>query len=89
MMLAELSGPRYVLAPVELATVAVPALVIAGTTSHPALRSIAGALADGLPDARFVELEGSGHVTYAERPDQFADAVAAFATELQHTAGPR
>ena len=37
-------------------------------------------------DARFVELHGSGHVTYAERPDEFARAVAAFATELQPTA---
>jgi 3-oxoadipate enol-lactonase len=35
-----------------------------------------------LPDAHFVELAGSGHVTYAERPDEFAQAVAAFATEV-------
>jgi pimeloyl-ACP methyl ester carboxylesterase len=31
-----------------------------------------------------VELHGSGHVTYAERPDEFADAVAAFATDLEY-----
>jgi 3-oxoadipate enol-lactonase len=87
MMLAELDGPRYSLNVDDLPTVAVPALVIAGTTSHPALRSIARVLANGLPDARFVELDGSGHVTYAERPDEFAHAVAAFATELQSAGG--
>jgi pimeloyl-ACP methyl ester carboxylesterase len=35
-----------------------------------------------LPEVRFAELAGSGHVTYAERPGEFADAVAAFATEV-------
>jgi pimeloyl-ACP methyl ester carboxylesterase len=82
MMLAEFGGPRYQLGVDDLATVAVPALVIAGTTSHPALRSIAHALARGLPHARLVELPGSGHVTHAERPDGFAAAVAAFATDV-------
>jgi pimeloyl-ACP methyl ester carboxylesterase len=86
MMLAEFGGPRYSLSVDDLPTVTVPALVVAGTTSHPALRSIARVLARGLPDARFVELDGSGHVTYAEQPDEFAHAVAAFATELQRTA---
>jgi pimeloyl-ACP methyl ester carboxylesterase len=88
MMLAEFDGPRYHLGVDDLSAVAVPALVIAGTTSHPALRSIARVLARGLPDARFVELHGSGHVTYAERPDEFAGAVAAFATELQPASHP-
>jgi len=89
MMLAEFDGPHYHLSVDDLSAIAVPALVIAGTTSHPALRSIARVLAHGLPDARFVELHGSGHVTYAERPDEFARAVAAFATELQPTATHR
>lgn len=89
MMLAELGGPRYNLSVDDLTAVAVPALVIAGTTSHPGLRSIARVLARGLPDARFVELSDSGHVTYAERPDEFARAVAAFATELQPTTALR
>jgi pimeloyl-ACP methyl ester carboxylesterase len=44
--------------------------------------SVARGLAAALPDARFVELEGSGHVTYAERPDDFANAVSVFAAEL-------
>jgi 3-oxoadipate enol-lactonase len=82
MMLAEFTGPSYQLNPEDAATIELPCLVIAGTTSHPALRAIAARLVRALPDARFVELEGSGHVTYAERADGFARAVASFATEL-------
>ncbi len=82
MMVAEFDGPRYHLGVAELSTVTVPALVIAGAASHPSLRAIAVALARGLPDARFIEFEGCGHVCYAERPDEFARAVATFATEV-------
>lgn len=82
MMLAEFAGPRYQLDLGEVTGIALPALVIAGTDSHPALRAIAATLARALPDARFAELAGSGHVTYAERPDEFARAVAAFAAEV-------
>jgi pimeloyl-ACP methyl ester carboxylesterase len=35
-----------------------------------------------LPDARFVELEECGHVTYAEQPGAFARAVSVFAAEI-------
>lgn len=82
MMLAELTGPPYPLTTADVADITLPCLVLAGTISHPALRAIATALARALPDARFVEIDSSGHVTYAERPDEFAQAVAAFATEL-------
>lgn len=82
MMLAELSGQPYVLSPADLAAVRLPTMVIAGSKSHPTLRAIAAVLVRSLPDARFVELTGSGHVTYAERPDEFAQAVAAFAREV-------
>ena len=82
MMLAEFAGPPYQLALNDVTGIAVPCLVVAGTESHPALRSIAATLVRALPDARFIELAGSGHVTYVERPDQFARATAAFATEV-------
>jgi pimeloyl-ACP methyl ester carboxylesterase len=75
MMLAEFAGPPYVLTLDQAAGIDLPALVIAGTTSHPALRAIAATLARTLPDARLLELDGSGHVTYVERPDDFARAV--------------
>lgn len=92
MMLAEFASPPYQLALNDITGIALPCLVIAGTESHPALRGIAAALVHALPDARFIELVGSGHVTYAERPDEFARAVAAFATEVtsrQHSRATR
>lgn len=80
------SAPLQV-TPVQLSAVTVPILVIAGELSHPALRSVANRLAISLPDARLVELPNSGHVTYAEQPEAFANAVSIFATELdQRTA---
>lgn len=82
MMLAEFAGRPYALDQGQAAGIHVPARVIAGTTSHPALRAIAVTLARSLPDARLVELDGSGHVTYFERPDQFADEVRDFARLL-------
>lgn len=77
----ELRSPPLVVTPEDLAAAAVPALVVSGTDSHPVLQSVAQRLA-ALPDARFVELAGSGHVTYAEQPAVFADAVAVFDAEL-------
>ncbi len=83
MMLAEFAGEPYQPTVSDIAGITLPCLVIAGTGSHPALRTIAAALASALPDARFAELAGSGHVTYAERPDEFAHAVATFTSEAQ------
>lgn len=82
MMLAEFAGPSYQLSTDAAAAITLPCLVLSGTDSHPALRAIATTLARVLPDARFVELEGSGHVTYAERPQEFARAVTAFSPEI-------
>jgi pimeloyl-ACP methyl ester carboxylesterase len=79
LMLAEFSAPPYVLDRDDVGRIHVPTLVIAGTTSHPALRTIAATLARTLPDARLLELADCGHVTYVERPDEFAAAVRTFA----------
>ena len=79
---ADLRAPSLDVTASDLAAVTLPTLVIAGDTSHPALRSIAHRLAAALADARFIELADCGHVTYAEQPDMFARAVAAFASEL-------
>jgi pimeloyl-ACP methyl ester carboxylesterase len=78
-MLAEFAGPAYPLDAVQASTLHLPCLVVKGTTSHPALQSIADTLAAAIPGARLTALDGAGHVTYAERPDQFAAAVAGFA----------
>ena len=78
----DLQSPSLDTTPADLAGLAIPALVLSGSVSHPSFRSVAHDLATALPDSRFVELEGSGHVTYAERPDEFENAVRVFATEL-------
>lgn len=70
----------------ELAAVTIPVLVLAGDTSHPSLRLVAYRLAEALPDARFVEFDHCGHVTFAEQPDAFAIAVEMFAGELDRRA---
>jgi 3-oxoadipate enol-lactonase len=80
MLFADLGMPSYQITRDDIAGIDVPALVVAGTDSHPALRTAARALASWLPDARYLELD-CGHVTYAERPEHFARAVAAFASE--------
>jgi pimeloyl-ACP methyl ester carboxylesterase len=82
----DLRSPSLEVTAADLAIVTTPALVIAGTASHPAMRSVAHRLATALPDARLVELTDCGHVTYAEQPDRFADAVSVFAAEIdRHT----
>jgi 3-oxoadipate enol-lactonase len=82
MMLAEFAGRPYSLGLDQVAGIDVRALVITGTSSHPALRTIAATLAAALPRAQLLELNGSGHVTYFERPDDFAGALRIFAAEL-------
>jgi 3-oxoadipate enol-lactonase len=85
----DLRSPSLQVAPADLAAITVPALVIAGDISHPSLRSVAHRLAAALPDARLVELEDCGHVTYAEQPDEFARTVSVFAAELDRRAATR
>lgn len=81
MLFADLGMPAYQITETDIAAIDVPVLVIAGANSHPALRTGAETLASWLPDARLLELD-CGHVTYAERPTDFARAVAAFAGEV-------
>jgi pimeloyl-ACP methyl ester carboxylesterase len=87
--LTDLRSPSLDATDDDLSALAIPALVIAGNTSHPALRSVAHRLANALGDARFVELADCGHVTYVEQPDDFAHAVGVFAAELDDRSAPR
>lgn len=77
-LLGDLTMPPYQVTREDLAQVHVPCLIMRGSESHPLFRSVAGILAESIPSARLVELEGSGHVTYFKRPDEFAAAVAGF-----------
>jgi len=56
-----------------------PCLVTTGSASDAVFRGTAKILASNIPSARLVELAGSGHLTYSEQPEEFADAVGAFA----------
>jgi len=82
MLFADLGMPPYQIGADDIAKIDVPSVVIAGTSSHPALQEAAHTLSKGLPNARLVEFESCGHVTYAERPVEFADTVATFAKEV-------
>ena len=85
MMLAEFAAPPYVLSGDDVTGIDLPALVVSGTTSHPAMRAIATTLARDLPRGRLLELADCGHVTYVERPDEFASAVSTFAAGVPAT----
>jgi pimeloyl-ACP methyl ester carboxylesterase len=65
-----------------LATVTSPALVIAGAEDALSSAADAQAMADALPDAEVVTIQGSGHLTAVEAPDAFNDAVRRFVTRL-------
>jgi 3-oxoadipate enol-lactonase len=81
-MLAELASTPSTITGADLGQLTTPVLLLSGTASHPAFRAVVDVLARTLPDARLVELEGCGHVTYAEQPERFAEAVATFAHEI-------
>jgi pimeloyl-ACP methyl ester carboxylesterase len=85
MMLAELASPPYELHPIDLGAISVPTVVIHGDRSHPAFPAIARILAVGFPNAKLRKLDGSGHVTYAERPDEFAQIITDFVTSMSQT----
>lgn len=88
MLFADLGMPTCVLTRADLSAFQMPALVVTGTRSHPALSETARALAAGLPHARLQELD-CGHVTYAEQPEMFAQAVASLVDELSPRLGPQ
>jgi pimeloyl-ACP methyl ester carboxylesterase len=56
-----------------------PVLVVTGSESPELMRSLALAAVENLPNARSIEIENSGHVAQMEKPDEFAQAVKAFA----------
>ncbi len=62
----------------DLATIRVPTLVIAGTEDRVAPPYLARAMADAIPGAHLVLIEGAGHVANVESPASFNDALAQF-----------
>ncbi|PZE25405.1 MULTISPECIES: alpha/beta fold hydrolase [unclassified Curtobacterium] len=66
----------------RLADVRVPALVLWGDSDRIVTPAYGAALADALPDARFVVVEAAGHLPQLERADATFAAVDAFVTAL-------
>jgi proline iminopeptidase len=62
----------------RLCEVTHPVLVIAGRHDRTCSVAAAQATADGLPDARLVVLERSGHMTYVEENEAYVSAVRRF-----------
>jgi len=60
----------------------VPALAIAGSEDASASPASVKALADVLPNAKYVELVGAAHMAPLEQPDAFADAIRQFLKDL-------
>lgn len=81
-MMAEFDAPPNHVSADDLEAIQVPVLVLNGSDTHPAFRAIADVLEERLPDVRRVVVDGSGHVTYAEQPEQFATAVTSFAADV-------
>ncbi len=61
-----------------LARIAVPALVLSGTLDTAAPASGMARMAARIPDARYVALEGAGHLAYLEQPQAFNAAIEQF-----------
>lgn len=62
----------------RLGEIAVPTLVIVGVADFICPENSARELADGIPGAELVILQGSGHFGHVEEPDVFQDAVLKF-----------
>ena len=71
-LLPDLQMPPYEITPEDLARIDTPCAIVSGSESHPVLRRIAHVIADSMPNATLVEIDGVGHVTYAEAPEEFA-----------------
>ena len=87
-LVADLGQPPFAVTPDDLAHVELPVLAIAGLDSDPFLQGTPRVIASSVPGAELVELTECGHVTYAEQPDAFADAVRRFAGRAFERRGP-
>jgi pimeloyl-ACP methyl ester carboxylesterase len=66
-----------------LGAVAAPALVIVGACDCVAPPQESRTIATSLPDARFEVIDGAGHLSNQERPDEVARLVIDFLGELE------
>jgi 3-oxoadipate enol-lactonase len=66
-----------------LGEIAVPTLVVVGTEDAVTPRADATEMAAGIPAARLVAIEGAGHLSNLEAPDEFSRALGDFLDELR------
>lgn len=81
-LLREVQAGRPSVSVGSLSSVKVPCLILFGSDTHTTFKTIAKALAAGIPDAELVEVEGAGHINYLAKPDAFAAAVLRFVRRL-------
>ena len=62
----------------DLARIAAPTLVIAGSEDVGTPVAMSEALAAAIPDARLAVMQGAAHLSAAEKPQEFADLVEGF-----------
>lgn len=62
----------------RLPEIEIPSLVLVGEEDRATPRPHAETIADGLPDARLVEIPEAGHLSPIERPDAVTDALETF-----------
>ncbi|WP_156252338.1 alpha/beta fold hydrolase [Pseudactinotalea terrae] len=67
---------------VELASIMVPALVIAGEHDRLFTPSMHASMAEAIPDARLHVIPDAGHISVSDAPDEFIRAVLAFLAAL-------
>lgn len=62
----------------RLGEIRVPTLVLVGDADIPDVHAHAGVIEAGIPNARRVIVEDSGHLMYLEKPDEFSQLVITF-----------
>ena len=65
-----------------LARIAIPTLVLAGTNDKNAPAPAMARMAEKIPGARYVLLEGTGHLAHLEQPTRFNAALDGFLAEI-------
>ena len=78
-LLPDLQMPQYAISEDDLHKMTTHCLMVSGSISNPVLRRVTRLIAESMPSAKLVEFAGVGHVTYAEAPAEFADAVLSLA----------
>lgn len=66
----------------ELHTITCPALIVGGGSTSPVPQNLLAKMAEVLPDATMVTIEGAGHRVHQTRPTEFLDVVRPFLSRI-------